>query len=511
MIATIRKQMDWMSFKFLLVLGILFFLITLYYSYPKTAALFQATIHMDLDNTRYSFFLLLCSIIIILCLILAVAHGITKYLTRWQFTILLIMITSGIRLYWVLTIPTQPTSDFIDMHNAAKDAAMGNFLFGETDYFSRWVHQLGFTMYQALLIKLFGKPLVILKVVNILLNVGIAVLIYLMAAKVFNEFCGRIASFLYAVYIPSIIMCSVLSNQHLSTFLFALGCYLLINQGLSTSYNWIFIGICFGFGNIIRPLGSFFIGCFVIYVVIVELLPTLRSRGKAIIRKSLGVLVVFFVIQQLVSYSFIYMGVTSHTLASKEPYWKFVVGLNPNTTGTWSEADEAYVKPYKLGLDRNQAELELIKERAADRKQLLLLFANKFKMMWGDEDTSVFWSLWGLEKQNLQQVLQLIERVEFLIMALFGLISISSLFIKNNYPNHFLLQLLLLGYAALHLIIEIQTRYRFDIMFSFIILQSYGIFVFYTLLFRTTRNKTSEVHNQYTFYSLASRIRRDRT
>jgi hypothetical protein len=46
-------------------------------------------------------------------------------------------------------------------------------------------------------------------------------------------------------------------------------------------------------------------------------------------------------------------------------------------------------------------------------------------------------------------------------------------------PAAQLFLILLLGYAALHIVIEIQTRYRYDIMPCVFILQSYGIYVCY--------------------------------
>ena len=59
----------------------------------------------------------------------------------------------------------------------------------------------------------------------------------------FNEWAGRMAGLLYALYIPSIVLSSLLTNQHIATFLFYLGFYLLITKGLTHKYMWIFIGI----------------------------------------------------------------------------------------------------------------------------------------------------------------------------------------------------------------------------------------------------------------------------
>lgn len=43
------------------------------------------------------------------------------------------------------------------MYNSAIQATKGDFSFAQDDYYTSWVYQLGFTMYQAFIIKLFGE------------------------------------------------------------------------------------------------------------------------------------------------------------------------------------------------------------------------------------------------------------------------------------------------------------------------------------------------------------------
>ena len=92
-----------------------------------------------------------------------------------------------------------------------------------------------------LLFFIFGESLRALKFLNILYSVGTVLVVYLTATKLFNEVSGRIAGLIFAFYIPSIVMCSVLTNQHLSTFIYFLALYFVIDRGFSKKYHWITI------------------------------------------------------------------------------------------------------------------------------------------------------------------------------------------------------------------------------------------------------------------------------
>ncbi|MGR5914872.1 hypothetical protein ACT7DA_24700 [Bacillus pacificus] len=77
---------------------------------------------------------------------------------------------------------------------------------------------------------MFGEGVLAIKLLNILYCTGITYFIYRIATHLFNEFGGRVAALIFATYIPNIMMTSVLTNQHLATFLFYGGFYLLVKK-----------------------------------------------------------------------------------------------------------------------------------------------------------------------------------------------------------------------------------------------------------------------------------------
>ncbi|MDF2659660.1 MAG: dolichyl-phosphate-mannose-protein mannosyltransferase [Paenibacillus sp.] len=398
-----------------------------------------------------------------------------RYAGRGVFLAAVLAVAISARLIWIVTVDTQPVSDFLDMHSGALSAAGGDFSFGTNDYFTRWVYQIGFTLYEALIITGFGTELIVLKLFNVLFQAGTAVLVYLSAARTFGETGGRAAALLYAVYVPNIMMCSVLTNQHISVFFFFLGVYVLIRRGLGGKADWLAVGLCFGFANLMRPLGSFFVVGLVAYIVLFKLLPGFRERKWAALAiKTAGAVAVYFIVQQSASFALVQTGVTSYPLSNQEPYWKFMIGLNPDTNGGWSYDDTMYVLQFPQGEERNRAELELLKQRLADKRQVGALFLSKAKSMWGAEDSAPMWSIPEQNRPALQKKLIQTERVQYVLLAFFGLIAMTVMAYRGASAEASIFVLLLLGYAALHIVIEVQTRYRFDIFPCVFILQSLG-------------------------------------
>lgn len=113
------------------------------------------------DDTRL---LVLVPVLILIGLVFLLFGYISnKYMSKLAFSISLIILTFSIRLIWVLNIQTPVETDFAMMYHSAIQAAKGDFSFAQNTYYTSWVYQLGFTMYQAFIIKLFGEGTFLLK------------------------------------------------------------------------------------------------------------------------------------------------------------------------------------------------------------------------------------------------------------------------------------------------------------------------------------------------------------
>ncbi|MGF9963872.1 ArnT family glycosyltransferase [Bacillus rhizoplanae] len=427
-------------------------------------------------------------VILIMALFILLAYLSNKYLSKVSFIILLTLCAFAIRFIWILKIQTPLESDFAVIYESAVQAAHGDYSFSSSSYFTAWVYQLGFTMYQAFIIDLFGNNIFILKFLNILYCTGTTLCVYGTASKVFNEWTGRIAGLLYALFIPSIVMSSVLTNDHLSTFLFYLGFYLLVTKGLRSKYTWIFVGAALAFGDIIRPLGSLVLIAVILYLFLEGFLGKDKKTMFTTTKKLIGILVVFYAVHYIVSSALIATGVTKYPLSNRDPLWKFVLGLNHETKGTYSASDAEQVMSLEIGEDRKAKEMEIIKERVEDKEQLFKLFGDKFAYMWGDADSSIYWSLGQLDNKELYNTAVEYERYVYIATMLFGMIGLLYLlFTKQKHFQYTLFLLLIIGYVCIHFLIETQTRYRYFIIPSFFIIQSYGVYVIHKYMSKIAR------------------------
>lgn len=418
-----------------------------------------------------------------------------------RFVALLLAVGLGLRIAWVVGIDSPIVSDFEVMYRSALQGASGDYSFANREYYVRWGYQLGFTLYQSWALSLFGNHALVLECLNCVYQTVTVYLVYRMAALLFGEFGGRAAGVLYALYLPNVLLCSILTNQHLSVLLFALGCYWGLKYRASRRvYPVMAVALCFALAHLIRPLGSVFLLCFVVCLALSEWRASgsAGDRARMLIRKSICLAAVYFLVLQAANLALIGSGIANRPMENREPYWKFVVGLNSESYGLWNEADARYVMQYPLGEERDRAELALIKERIRDPVKLAGLFVRKYTMMWGGEDSAVEWSLAGLNLPLRERALTVIERCQYILIAFFGMLTgLQSLRIrrrqsaveeaKDQAVAPILPLLILWGYASLHLLIEIQIRYRFDILPYFIVLSGAGARYFMEARLRKNR------------------------
>jgi len=456
-----------------IVVGALLFLIALISSFASSLNRFGAAWE-------------LIAVLVIAFLALFVVYGVSLRLNRKTFLAVFLSLGFVIRMVWIVWNPTPPESDFLIMYNSALQAVSGDFSFGDSAYYTSFPYQLGFTMYEASMIGLFGNDLFYLKLMNIFFSVGSAVVLYYAASRAFNENCGRIATLFYLFYLPNIVMCSVLTNQHISTFLFLLGCFFLL-RGVHSTGNWLLAGLSLGLGNLMRPIGVVYLAA--VFLSFMPLIWRLwrksdKRRALSATAKLAGVFAVFYLVQLLAGASLISSGVTSNALSGGDRYWKFMVGLNAETNGSWSSEDARYANQFAFGEERHRAELIKIKERLQNKSELAALMGRKLVLMWGGNDSSLFWSMHGLNRSDWEYRLSLGEGPWYVLMCAFGLIGMIMLLFgqSERHSRHLLYLILLLLYAAVHLIIEIQTRYRLDLNPVFILLQSYGFYRVYIWL-----------------------------
>lgn len=376
-------------------------------------------------------------------------------------------------LIFILWLGSQPVQDFDTMYQAAVQLARGDHGYLQDAYFFNWAYQSAFVAYEALVIKLFGTGLLPLQLLNALWMAGTAVLVYRIAARVAGEKAAVAVGVLYTLYPAPLFLAGVLTNQHLSVFLLYSGIYVLIR---GSELNWrrgLGAGALIALGNAMRPIGIIPLLACVIWLV----LRAVSERKWNTLLHGAATAASYFLCGILLSALIVGSGINPKGLANNQPMWKFVVGLNQESDGQWNRADyERFIVPSAAdpeGVD--EAMRQEVKERlSVGPGKLAGLAMRKSAVMWaGYED--LYWGFGHLDPEGqavpgvswnrVQLLLAHVEKGLCLLAFALALAGVLRRLTRREKVGADLVPVLLLcGYYAVHLVVEVQVRYRYFLM-----------------------------------------------
>jgi len=418
-----------------------------------------------------------------------------------SFCLLVFSFALLLRVACILCINTPPESDFRVLFNAARTYSAGDYTFSNDNYFYEWAYQTGFVIYQGIVIKILGaeKALLALKLLNAVYSSMSCILIYCLAKNYVSEKTARFSSLICAGLIFPLIFSTVLSNQHLSTFLALLGLFIITdkNSKLHGMLRHVIAGFFLALSNIIRPEGVLFLGSLLVAYLIRFIKPVNEKRRK-IAMSYIVLLVIYFGTNFLADKAVIESGVNSAGLRNNNVLWKFVEGLNYESKGTYSQKDAELVFQQDLSREeRKELELSLIKERLKmGPKKWVQLMINKQFCLWGD--TPLFWTYRYLEKSKdsvmlfgrdvaFSKVTDLLDdyhSMQMFILIVLSLIGAYAGFRDKVNMDLLVYYLILLFTAGVYIIVEVQARYVYPAEYILIVPAAIGIERIYNLLLK---------------------------
>ncbi|EGD46376.1 hypothetical protein Cpap_0315 [Ruminiclostridium papyrosolvens DSM 2782] len=381
-----------------------------------------------------------------------------------------------------ITAGTRPVSDFKTFYDCAVALQSGNKSWSKWTYFSDWAYQTGPITYYAILIKIFGTGLLPLKLCNCAFMAGTNTLIYLIARKITNEYAARSVALLYVFYPAPYFLASVLTNQHFAAFMFYATIYVLMISKFNFWVRALLGGIIAALGNAVRPLGTVIIAAAIVWCII-ELI---RTKKVVTIGLVLIMMVTYSTALWGISSYLIHEDISPYGLSNNFPLWKFVVGLNEKTSGQYSLEDQSNIFYIDDKHMRDTIAKATIKERInIGPKRMLKFMVKKQEVMWGSMDT-LRWGFYIYKNKQLvpPEDLKIIEnrllkteKVYYLFALLVLALGTISLIRQKKNINSVALYviLLLMGYFFVHMLIEVQVRYRYFALISVFILLAYGV------------------------------------
>ncbi|PTQ55991.1 MAG: membrane protein [Candidatus Carbobacillus altaicus] len=426
-----------------------------------------------------------------------------------------VLLSGGLRAWWVSHVETMPVYDFLTVSEAALSIAGGDLSVLKSPYFTRFAYQIPFALWESIFYRLFGPDHRVMEWVHVLLYAFIPLLGYVLTVKLlrtqdkhassFSKRAGGAVALFLAIEPSSLMMSSVLTNQYSALFFYLLSLIATMQAIESVSVpkklSWSIVsGLFLALGGLLRPLAIVYMIALLLYMFIALYMPDTFhpafSRFNVFIRRikqqqkrpddtnfnapgppspltrlisklsPLLTILVYFVVTQLVSMTLMTLNITDRPLKNDEPEWKFVAGLNRESIGHFTKADADLVLSYPQGESRRAVERALILERLKE-PGLLMFFVTKIQYLWGFVDQAWKWADWQPPGEWLSIVL-VYERLLFALMLL-GLMFVP---IKGRllYPLF-----IVLIYAGIHLIIEIQVRYRYDMLVFIYMLGTIGL------------------------------------
>ena len=430
-----------------------------------------------IEEVNNIFIIKMIKLFTLLFIFLLIFYGIKKIkILNNNPSIIIFIVAFLLRILFILNVEVIPISDFKLLHDTAISISNGDISPLKNDtYFKLWNYNIPFTLFEAVIIKI-SENIKLLQFINVIFSSGIVVLIYHCARLLFNNKVGLFSAFLAIIFPPFIVYTGILTNQTISIFFILLAIYSFLKKK-----NLIWIGLFIGVAQIFRPIGTLFLFAFV-FLLIYQFLYENKYNIKSIKIKILEIIKLLF------SYNFILI-ITSLLLIkgnfsenslyhNASTNYKFLVGFNYDSKGGYSAEDSNLLfSTY----DKNFEEYskELIKIRMEDKLKLIELFEEKFRIMWASPDSTFYWANWY--NGNL---ISLTNYMWIIILFLASFASFKLIIKEKNRDLILYLPIVLGFFIGVYFLIEIQSRYRYELYPIVIILASYGMYKLYHVIIK---------------------------
>lgn len=435
-------------------------------------------VNCSLISLNYNFILSLVLIIIFYFISYVLLE---KLLDKNEKIFKIVLVCCSIFIYtvWNLIANTQPVSDYRVLIDGAKQFIQGNFSklsFDKTNYFYFFNFQTGYVIYLASVMKLLGTSLLSLKFVEVLILSFSNLLVYLIARNIYNKKIGLVSALVYSTLLFNIAGSSVINNQHLNVLFVLMAIYLLTknNKEKSNYFLMIISGILLALSYIFRQSGLIFIIAVICFMILL-----LLSKDKEM-KFNFKNLLVFIVTIGIFLFSYdnilkITHVVPNSALAINAKYFKYVTGIyGHGITETYTtSAEKTYVyydlKNFNFDYDKyNDACREFLKNRFIKAKSETIAFISKRVAQFTSEPDNQIDHAVGKDftDRNIYNVAVNYGYTQY-IMILF-LAFISVVFVKKENKNiknknmFIFWQIVFIGFFLCHLVMESQSRYRYD-------------------------------------------------
>lgn len=444
-------------------------------------------------------------------------RSLCKQNNLFKLCLFIFFVAVGIRLIVVFSLECIQLSDFKNYYDLGINAYYENY---EKIASIVAMYQIptfgGLALLNEMIMKLFSATLFGMQFANCIMA-GLTCVALVLIGNYKSISIGAIAGLLYAIYPASVVSVVVTSNTHgailfnILAILLAVICY----KNIGNKKCFLF-SVLSMFMFVVSSL--FHASSYYTYVLTILFVAILLQMQSFIIEKrllkKLWICVLIIAVGSNISTKIVVNSLCSAGVIStteSQPFsTTFLIGLNIEDGGRLGENAQANVEVSKQleGKEKSDYIMSKIMESLADKSKLIGLFMNKQDTIWFESDSWFYWATGGktAEYQEKESNGTITEeeldnftsfkntknawtRIDFMyIHILYALAAAALIFRKKDRIDDVIniAVIAILGWIAVFLLTEVQTRYRCYAMPMFMILSSIGIIGIkhYMLLFK---------------------------
>ncbi|MDW2799754.1 hypothetical protein RZO55_19450 [Clostridium boliviensis] len=428
--------------------------------------------------------------------------------------VLLILIFAFImRVAVIIELPMKPASDYKTYYEIAvmmKKGILQEKGEGYCNYIAMFPHIAGYCYILKNIFVLFGTSVWNGQMANVFFSLGTVFFVYRIARKLGGKIAGIVALTGSAFWPSQILYINMLAAEYSFSFFLFLSVLLFLHlvmdydsttkNGISGILLHILLGCLIAITAAIRPMALILLIAILLFLIPQKMsLPGIpinsisiwvRFLAKGWLR-GLLILASYMVVSGIITTDIELLINKSVPSFSQSFGYNLLVGLNNDASGGWNEEDSKFLYD---NLERTGSPIEAqtaCRDEAFQRlvsnpNMLFNLFIKKYELLWGNDNYGSDWNLAFLKEQNeLTQTradflykVKSENQIVYLVFILFSFLTLIYL-LKKQANGVYVLILIYLGTAAMHLMVESQNRYHFHAIPVLIILGSVGVaFIF---------------------------------
>lgn len=415
----------------------------------------------------------------------------SKPITDTLYIIILLISSFITRFLWIYLVPTDPSNDFYLYYDYAVKASKGLFTQYDATY-PLFPFKFGYPLIVSLAFRLFGTSVWVAKIVNVIVSVATALLLYSIALKIAGKRVGRIAGILYAFWPAQIMYTSVLASEHMFILFSLISVYFFIRliQSKSSIHRnayAVIIGISLAVSQFVRPLSLLYLGIYIFFIFFYSKWHELTKRDLI----SKGLIVSALIVTYLIGWTSLTSFVEGYTkvpISKSSSGFSFLVGTNFDSSGMYNQADANILEEFNY--DVKKVHRESVK-RAVNRIinypiGFLNLMEKKFIIQWTSDNYGFYWStidftyrtdFTTLLKEEYKQF-QRTSQLYYLVILIFAFLSLIFLIRDKKEGNYIWIVFILvfLGTVGAFTLFEVQDRYHYPVIPFLIIMAGYGMY-----------------------------------